>query len=106
MYIRAIQEANGMLTVAAKKLGVGRSAIHEMAKRHPEIQEAINETRERMVDFAENKLFEKISQGEIVAILFYLKTIGKSRGYVERQEVDNSGSLEITINRRVIDGNG
>jgi hypothetical protein len=36
-----------------------------------------------------------LKKGNIAALIFFLKTQGKSRGYVERQEVAQSGKLEI-----------
>ena len=43
-----------------------------------------------MLDTSENKLLELIKQGNITAIIFHLKTKGRSRGYNE------STQLEIT----------
>ena len=40
-----------------------------------------------MVDTAELKLWHSIQNGEAWGIAFCLKTIGKDRGYIERQEV-------------------
>lgn len=96
-YIEAVREAQGLLTVAARRLGVGRSAIYDMAKRHPEVQEAIDEARERMTDLAEGKLYSKISDGDITSIIFYLKTQGKRRGYVEKQEIEHQSHGDIVI---------
>ena len=38
------------------------------------------------LDFAENRLMQNIEQGREPSIFFYLRTIGKHRGFVERTE--------------------
>jgi hypothetical protein len=96
-YINAIHKSRGLLTAAADALGCTRGAIYEAAKKHPEIQRAIEEARERTTDVAEGKLFQKINEGDNTAIIFYLKTQGKKRGYVERQEVTGAEGTELTV---------
>ncbi len=44
------------------------------------------EARESSIDLAESKLIEAIKAGNLTAIIFFLKTQGKSRGYSERSE--------------------
>jgi hypothetical protein len=49
------------------------------------------------VDTAELKLRQAVINGEAWAVLFALRTKGKERGYVERQEVTgkDGGGIEI-----------
>jgi hypothetical protein len=64
------------------------------------LEEAVIEGRNRRLDFAESMLDKGMKDGNMTAIIFYLKTQGKSRGYVERQEVtgaDGKKLFEVTI---------
>lgn len=42
---------------------------------------------ESLGDLAESKLMMAINEGNLTAIIFYLKTKHKGRGYVEGQEI-------------------
>ena len=46
------------------------------------------------LDFAESMLHKQIQDKDTTATIFFLKTKGKKRGYVERQEVEHSGMPE------------
>ena len=52
-----------------------------------------------VLDFAESQLHKQILDGSTTATIFLLKTKGKSRGYIERQEIvtdaDNFFKVEI-----------
>jgi hypothetical protein len=81
--IEAIRRANGMVYVAAQKLGCSPQTIYNYAKRHPAIQTAIEDQRGILLDTAELALLKAITKGEGWAVCFALKTLGKSRGFVE-----------------------
>jgi hypothetical protein len=88
-YVQAINDASGLITVAARRLNVApRPQLYKARQKHPQIAQAIEDARERMTDLAEGKLYSKINEGDMTAIIFYLKTQGKKRGYVERQEIE------------------
>jgi hypothetical protein len=40
-------------------------------------------------------LFKLIKEGNVAATIFYLKTQGKQRGYIERQEVTGADGAPI-----------
>ncbi len=84
--IDAIHEARGFLTVAADKLGCSRRTVYRYMRDYPTVQEALDDTREKRHDFVEGKLMAAINNDNIAAIIFYLKTQCKQRGYIERHE--------------------
>jgi len=88
--IEALKTSRGMIAVAARVLGCDRKTIYNAIQRHPAINEVVAGERELMVDSAELKLIEAIHKGQSWAIAFCLKTQGRSRGYVERQETVNT----------------
>lgn len=98
-YIKAIRDHHGIVSVVADALGVDRSAVYKMRDRHPTVATALEEARERMTDKVESKLLERIENGDTTAIIFYLKTQAKQRGYVEKQEQEHSGGINIRIIR-------
>jgi predicted transcriptional regulator len=83
----ALRSQGGVISSAAKVLGSSRSTIYEYIRENPELGQVREETRESTIDMAEAQLFNKIREGHMTAIIFYLKTIGRERGYVERREI-------------------
>lgn len=82
----ALKAANGFVSVAAEALGCSYSTVHRHITEHDICRQACVDSRCKMLDFTESKLFTAIKNGESWAIALYLKTQGKERGYVERQE--------------------
>ncbi len=93
--IAALRENCGLLTLAARKAGVSYTTVKRYAAEFPSVAEAILEAKENMLDFTEGKLFENIKAGDQASIFFYLKTQGKSRGYIERQDVKQDVTLRF-----------
>ena len=101
--IEAIKESNGLLTLAAKKAGLHYATVWQYTQDFPTVKQAVIEAKEKMLDFTESKLYEKIKEGDNAAIIFYLKTQGKKRGYIERQEVTGEGGKPISYEFTVKD---
>lgn len=93
-----------MLTLAAKKADVTYTTVWRYTQDFPSVKQVIVEAKERMLDFAEGKLYEKIKEGDNTAIIFYLKTQGKGRGYIERQEFTGTDGKPIKYELTVKDG--
>jgi hypothetical protein len=94
--IAAIEAHRGMLTLAAQSLGCSDETMYNYAKRYPSVASAITRQRQRMLDLYELKLYAAIQGGESWAIQYFLRTIGKSRGYVERQELTGADGQDLS----------
>lgn len=99
--VNALRKSHGMIAIAARELGCSRKVIYNYIKKYPEVAEVIEEAREYTTDTAETKLYESIKNREPWAVQFYLKTQGKRRGYVEKQEVDNRHSFDGVVGIQV-----
>jgi hypothetical protein len=82
----ALSAAGGVQADAARILNCSRSTLNGYVRRYPTLQELIIQTREETLDLAESQLIKKVKDGNMTAIIFYLKTQGKQRGYVEKGE--------------------
>ena len=82
----------GNVSATCSALNISRSVFYKWRNKYPKLDELLKETDEAMIDFAETKLYEKINDGDTTSLIFYLKTKGKDRGYVEK--VEN----QITVN--------
>jgi hypothetical protein len=81
--IKALADSYGIQAAAAASLGIGRSTIIDYINRDPKIKEAYDQINETTIDRVESALLRQVEQGNITAMIFYLKTKAKHRGYVE-----------------------
>ena len=114
--IQALTTSLGNVTEAAAKIGIRRETHYAWLKDDAEYSAAVASLKNVALDFAESQLKKLMEgaerqalthDGEIVtikdapntsAVIFYLKTQGKQRGYIERQELSTEiKSINITI---------
>ncbi len=87
---QALLNNYGNVSAAARSLGVDHSTLFHAIKKHERLQKARELAQEQTLDKAEHALLKAVDKGEGWAVCFMLKTIGRKRGYVERQEVTNA----------------
>ena len=86
--IQALESSLGVVSVACGKAEVSRDTHYRWYKEDPDYKIKVDSVKNICLDFVESHLFEQIKENNTTAAIFYLKTQGKKRGYVERQEVD------------------
>lgn len=99
----ALDKTLGVVTPACEMVGISRDTHYRWLKVDESYQEAVNMLENKMLDIAESKLYKQITEKEnLTAMLFYLKTKGKNRGYVERQEVTGKDGNKLDVSIEVI----
>lgn len=111
--LESLELHKGIVSNACKAINLPRSTFYKWKDEDREFALAVEEINEVSIDYVESKLFEKINgvtvqkgietdeDGEFkasvytqppsdTAIIFYLKTKGKKRGYIEKSEVEVS----------------
>jgi hypothetical protein len=93
----ALEKSLGVVTSACKTVGIGRTTHYLWMDSDPEYKVAVDSIADVAIDFAESQLHKQIKEGNSTATIFFLKTKGKKRGYVERQEIDAVGGKLFQI---------
>lgn len=85
--LNALEKSLGIVTTAAKNVGIHRQTHYDWMKKDEDYKKAVEEINEVALDFAESSLHKQIADKVPTSTIFYLKTKGKKRGYIERQEI-------------------
>ena len=95
--IDALNDADGYVSKTASLLKCTPRTVYNYRDKFPTVAEAWEAIREKRHDYVENALHLQIRDGNITAIIFYLKTQAKDRGYVERQEFTGKSGEPLRV---------
>ena len=93
----ALEKSLGVVTSACKTVGIGRTTHYLWMDSDTDYKAAVDSLSDVALDFAESQLHKQIKDGNSTATIFFLKTKGKKRGYVERQEIEAVGGQHFKI---------
>tara|TARA_R110000824_G_scaffold107747_4_gene254277 strand:+ start:1236 stop:1589 length:354 start_codon:yes stop_codon:yes gene_type:complete len=97
--LKALEQSLGVVTVACKQTDIPRSTYYKWLKEDEDFAREVKDIENIALDFGESQLHKQIGEGNTSATIFFLKTKGKRRGYIERSELDlNSGDEPVKIN--------
>ena len=99
----ALRASDGNLTAAATKLGVTRQGVYDYIDRY-KLQDVLDQSREKMADEAVGQLHRLVRDGNLGAIIFYLKTQHKPRGFTERIETTGKDGDAIEVRQIKTEG--
>ena len=89
--IEALEKTLGVVTSASKKCGISRTQHYQWMKEDEEYAKEVNDLDNLALDFGESKLHDLMRDDNAPAVIFFLKTKGKKRGYVEGIDVTTNG---------------
>jgi len=102
-FLENLSQCKGTISTACKMSGIARSTFYDYMNSDREFMEMVFETKELAIDYVERKLMQKIDDGDTTAIIFYLKTKGRKRGYGEKLTIEETarpthlGEIDITM---------
>lgn len=88
--IEALIKSLGIVTTACKTVGISRETHYRWMQEDEKYKLNVEDIADIALDFAESKLHKQIEKEDTTATIFYLKTKGKKRGYIERTELTGS----------------
>jgi|TARA_Y100000015_G_C2394980_1_gene92230 hypothetical protein len=94
--IKALEKTFGVVSTAATMIGLNRSTHYEWLNTDPDYKQKVEELENLMLDFAETNLHQQIMEGNTTATIFLLKTRGRKRGYIERQNIEMTADVNTT----------
>lgn len=86
--IQVYEKKGCNITATCTALGISRKTFYEWKEKKKKLAEGLEAAEEAIIDFAESKLVEHINNDDVQALIFFLRTKGKKRGYVEKTESD------------------
>jgi len=100
--IEALRSTNGLVSLAAKRLGCAPQTIYTRRDKVHAVAQVIDDCRDELVDLGELALRKAVLAGEPWAVGLVLKTLGRDRGYVERVEQEVTGAGGGPLQHEVI----
>jgi len=88
---------SGNVSKTCEAIGIGRTTFYNWYKLREDFAQEIDNIKEAVIDSVEDKLFEKIQAGDVTAIISFLKTRAKHRGYTEKYEVTQQSEPQKVI---------
>lgn len=95
--IDSLEKSLGIVTTACKAVGISRETHYRWLKEDEAYRAAVEELSDVAIDFAESQLHKQIKDGNSTATIFYLKTKGKKRGYIERHEIQTQEVKQFEV---------
>ena len=101
-FLAALLNSDGNISKACGQTNISRTTIYDWIKKDDKFQEKVSYVNEELLDMAEDQLLTMIRKGNLTATIFYLKTKGQARGYIEKQYVQQT---QMTMPIKVFDLN-
>ncbi len=100
-FLKAYEKNLGNIGASCKAINISRQTYYEWIKKDKKFEKQVNEINELFVDMVETQLVKKIKNNDLGAIIFFLKTKGKKRGYTERIETENKQVDNFTSDSQI-----
>jgi hypothetical protein len=91
--IDALKATGGFITYAADLLGCNYTTIERYIRNDPSIAVENQQIKEHRLDLAESTLMLHMEAENLEAVKYYLKYMGRNRGYIKAQKIELTDDL-------------
>ncbi|MBO4234076.1 hypothetical protein FO675_07140 [Riemerella anatipestifer] len=102
LLLSCLKDTLGIVNSACIKAGIARDTYYRWYRADKEFRRRADDITETQIDVAEASLLRKIKDGDTTSIIFYLKTRGKDRGYMEKQIIEAEVNTTIKNPEQVL----
>ena len=96
--MEALITSMGNITTSAKKASICRLTHYDWLEKDEVYRQEYESLDDMECDFYRTALHQLVKEKNVTAVIFGLKTKGKHRGYVERQEIATSIKSDLDAN--------
>lgn len=101
LFLKAFTQSRGIIAPACRAVSMTRQLYYKWLEDDPAFAETVEAIRQEQIDTVESALLNKIEDGDTTAVIFYLKTKGKERGYSERTELTGRDGKDLIPDIRI-----
>jgi cytoplasmic iron level regulating protein YaaA (DUF328/UPF0246 family) len=102
-FLEVLKSNGNNISKACDAIGINRGTYYFWKESDKEFAQMCADMDEVIIDLVESSLMKRIKDGDTTATIFFLKTKGKHRGYVEKTQVE--GRLDTNVRISYIDAN-
>lgn len=95
-FLELLEKNAGNISKTCKAVNIGRTIFYKWCKQSEHFKKEYENVMENLIDEVESSLMTNIKSGDTIATIFFLKTRGKHRGYIEKQEIEHSMDSKIS----------
>lgn len=100
--IDALRKTDGMITLAAKELGVSYRTLSRYIQNTKRVQIELHSIEENILDRVQTIFMKMIESGNARAVNFYLRCKGKDRGFIESGHHVDAPKQPITFKYQLV----
>ena len=97
LFLEGLKKTAGVQQPVVEQLGLTRQTIADWKRNDPEFDAEVDQIKEVTLDIVETQLMKKIMSGDTASILFYLKSQGRKRGYIEKVDASVESKNHVDL---------
>ena len=97
-FLKVYKENYALIYDACDRIGISKETLYNWMEADSDFADKVHQIKDRVGDIVEGKLMEKILDGNVSSIVFWLKT---QRGWSETQKIEVETNNDIDVKEAI-----